>query len=80
MKNIWFCVITFSKKTADCMVKNKLIQHLHNRKQINYNDNLDRSSSICERMFYYNHGFSRIYTFTTENVSGYIDYFDFRKL
>lgn len=56
---------------------NKSIQKSHNKKEINFNDSLYKASSICEGMFYYNTEFSRIYTFTTENISGYIDYFDF---
>ena len=58
------------------MCDNKLIQNYQNR-EIRFDDNLDKASSICEGMFYYNHEFSRIYTFTTENISGYIDFFDF---
>ena len=42
-----------------------------------FNDNLYKASSICDGMFYYSNEFSRIYTFTTENISGYINYFDF---
>ena len=42
-----------------------------------FNDNLYKASSICDGKYYYSSGFSRIYTFTTENISGYIDYFDF---
>jgi len=42
-----------------------------------FNDNLYKASSICDGMFNYNTEFSRIYTFTTDNISGYIDYFDF---
>ena len=42
-----------------------------------FNDNLCNAASICNGMFCYNTEFSRIYTFTTENISGYIDYFDF---
>ena len=43
----------------------------------NLNDNLYKASSICDGMFYYSGEYSKIYTFTTENISGYIDYFDF---
>lgn len=42
-----------------------------------FDENLFKASSICEGNFCYNTEFSSIYTFTTENVSGYIDYFDF---
>lgn len=48
-----------------------------NKKEITFNDNLYKASSICEGMFCYRTEFSRIYTFTTENISGYIDCFDF---
>ena len=48
------------------------------KKQINFNDNLYSASSICEGKFCYSSSrFSRIYSFATENVAGYIDYFDF---
>ena len=47
-----------------------------NRK-IDLNQNLYRATSICEGKFCYSTEFSKIYTFTTENISGYIDYFDF---
>jgi len=57
------------------MVENKLAQNF--RKQSNFNENLYNASSICEGRFCYNSEFSRIYSFATENVSGYIDYFDF---
>ena len=46
-------------------------------KQANFENNLYRATSICDGKFYYNGEFSRIYSFTTENVAGYIDYFDF---
>ena len=42
-----------------------------------FNDNLYNASSICDGMFYYRSEFSSIYTFTTENISGYVNYFDF---
>ena len=38
---------------------------------------LHKASSICGGSFNYSSEFSRIYTFTTENISGYINYFDF---
>ena len=59
------------------MVENKLTKEHYNKKQINFNDNLYSASSICDGIYHYNTKFSRIYSFTTENVSGYIDYFDF---
>ena len=40
-------------------------------------ENLYKASSICDGKFLYNSEFSKIYTFTTENVSGYIDFFNF---
>ena len=43
----------------------------------NIETNLYEASLICEGMCCYNTEFSRIYPFTTENISGYIDYFDF---
>ena len=47
-------------------------------KQLNFEKNLYNASSICEGKFCYSpSGFSRIYSFATENVAGYIDYFDF---
>lgn len=59
------------------MFEDKLIQKHNNKKQINFSNNLYRALSICEGIFCYSTDFSRIYTFTTENISGYIDYFDF---
>ena len=47
------------------------------KKQINFENNLYSASSICEGKFCYNSEFSRIYSFATENIAGYIDYFDF---
>ena len=47
------------------------------KEEINFNENLYKASSICEGTFNCKSEFSRIYTFTTENISGYIDYFDF---
>ena len=47
------------------------------KKQINFENNLCSASSICEGRICYNGEFSRIYSFATENVSGYIDYFNF---
>ena len=47
------------------------------KKQLNFEKNLYNASLICEGKFCYSpSGFSRIYSFATENVSGYIDYFD----
>ena len=40
-------------------------------------NNLYKATSICDGKFRYISEFSRIYPFTTENVSGYIDLFDF---
>lgn len=59
------------------MVENKSIENSNNKKKISFNDNLYRASSICEGKFCYNSEFSRMYSFATENVSGYIDYFNF---
>jgi len=42
-----------------------------------FNSNLYKAMSICDGSFRYIEEFSRLYTFTTENISGYIDYFDF---
>lgn len=44
---------------------------------VDINDSIYKASTICDGKFYYVSEFSKIYTFTTENVSGYIDYFDF---
>ncbi len=40
--------------------------------------NLDRAISLCDGDFKYITDFFRIYSFATENVSGYIDYFDLK--
>ena len=45
-------------------------------REINFDKNLCNASLVCEG-FYYNSEFFRIYSFATENISGYIDYFDF---
>ncbi len=45
-------------------------------KQINFENNLSNVISIFEGKLHYNSEFSRIYSFTTENIAGYIDYFD----
>ena len=50
---------------------------VENKKQISFENNLYSALSICEGKFCYNSEFSRIYSFTTENIAGYIDYFDF---
>ena len=42
-----------------------------------FDKNLYSALSICDGKFCYDTEFSRIYTFATENVSGYVDYFDF---
>ena len=42
-----------------------------------FEETLYKASSICEGKFLYTTEFSKIYSFTTENISGYIDYFDF---
>jgi len=42
-----------------------------------FDDNLYKASSICDGMFYFSSEFSKMYTFTTENISGYINHFDF---
>ena len=59
------------------MVGNRTIKNSTNKKQIDFYDNLCSASSVCEGNFCYNSEFSRIYSFATENVSGYIDHFDF---
>ena len=41
-----------------------------------FNNALPKASITCEGKLYYISEFSKIYTFTTENISGYIDYFD----
>lgn len=41
------------------------------------NSNLHKVISACEGTSQLIKGYSRIYTFATENISGYIDYFDF---
>ena len=47
------------------------------KKQLSFDNILYSASSICEGNFCYNGEFSRIYSFATENVSSYIDYFNF---
>lgn len=47
------------------------------KNKLYFEETLHKASSICEGKFQYTTEFSRIYPFTTENVSGYIDYFDF---
>ena len=39
---------------------------------------LYKASSTCDGSFRYISEFSKIYPFTTENISGYINYFDFQ--
>lgn len=46
-------------------------------KKTNFNENLYRATSTCEGALRYYKDYSTIYSFTTENISGYIDYFDF---
>lgn len=44
----------------------------------NFETDLVRATSICDGLFRsYEGEFSRVYPFTTENISGYIDLFDF---
>jgi len=43
---------------------------------VDFNTNLFKASSICEGDFTDITEFSKIYTFTTENINGYIKYFD----
>ena len=50
---------------------------IEKKKSINFDNNLYNASLICEGRFCNNREFSRIYSFATENVSGYIDYFNF---
>ena len=40
-------------------------------------DNLLRSKSLCDCKNIFRHQFSNIFSFTTENISGYLEYFDF---
>ena len=40
-------------------------------------DNLLRSKSLCDCKNVFRHQFSNIFSFTTENISGYLEYFDF---
>lgn len=44
----------------------------------NLDFNLLRAKSICDGKFIYCEPYSRIYTFTTENINGYIKYFDLK--
>ena len=68
---IRFCDIIINQKKAGDIVAEQ-------NKQLNFEKNLYNASSICEGKFCYSpSGFSRIYSFATENVAGYIDYFDF---
>ena len=41
-----------------------------------FEETLYKASSTCDGSFKYISEFSKIYPFATENVSGYIDYFD----
>ena len=41
-----------------------------------FETNLYKASSICDGKFVYSSGYSKIYSFTTENIDGYINYFD----
>ena len=40
--------------------------------------NLMKAKSICDEKFIYCEPYSRIYTFTTENINGYIKYFNLK--
>ena len=42
----------------------------------NFDANLYRALSICDGDFRYLSEYSKVYTFTTENISGYIEYLD----
>jgi len=42
----------------------------------NFETKLYKASSICDGKFVYSTGYSKIYSFTTENIDGYIKYFD----
>ena len=42
-----------------------------------FEETLYKASSTCDGSFRYISEFSKIYQFTTENIAGYIDYFDF---
>lgn len=57
------------------IINNKL--EAINKNALSFNEILRSASSICEGMISCRTGFSRIYTFTTENISGYINFFDF---
>ena len=41
-----------------------------------FNTNLERANSICYGYTKYLDDYSKIFPFTTENIDGYIDYFD----
>lgn len=43
----------------------------------NFDEKLYKAVSTCGGSFKYIKDYSKIYTFTTENISGYINYFDF---
>jgi len=44
---------------------------------VDFENSLCKAISTCDGKFFCNSEFSRIYSFATENVSGYVDYFDF---
>ena len=41
-----------------------------------FETNLYKASSICDGKFVFSTSYSKIYSFTTENIDGYINYFD----
>lgn len=45
---------------------------------MNLETNLNKAMSICDGNFIYMTNYSSIYTFTTENINGYIKYFDLK--
>lgn len=44
----------------------------------NFESILNKAVTTCEGQFKYQKEFSRIYSFTTENINGYLDYFDLK--
>ena len=42
----------------------------------NFDSVLNKAISLCNRELTYDDTFSKVYSFTTENISGYINYFD----
>ena len=44
----------------------------------NFETILHQAKSLCEGDYRYIKDYCRIYTFTTENISGYLEYFDLK--